>query len=95
LADLALPAEACLALEDSRPGVEAAVAAGVPVVVTTSEYTANHDFPGALAVFDSLGEPEQQPARVIRGDVDLPGHGAVDLATLTRLHRSGAVPETD
>lgn len=95
LADLALPAQACLALEDSRPGVEAAVAAGVPVVVTTSEYTANHQFPGALAVFDSLGEPDGQPARVLRGEADLPAHGVVDLATLSRLHQAGSVAATE
>jgi HAD superfamily hydrolase (TIGR01509 family) len=89
LEELDLPAAACLALEDSRPGVEAAVAAGLPVVVTTSEYTGNHQFPGALAVFDSFGEPGEQPVRVISGDVALPEHGAVDLATLTRLHGQG------
>ena len=33
LARLQLPASRCLALEDSRNGVEAAIAAGVPVVV--------------------------------------------------------------
>jgi len=90
LADIDLPPEACLALEDSRPGVEAAVAAHLPVVVTTSEYTAEHAFPGALAVFDGLGEPGGEPAHVIRGEVALPAHGAVDLATLTRLHAAWA-----
>ncbi|MEF8793321.1 HAD-IA family hydrolase [Thiohalorhabdus sp.] len=94
LADLDLPPEDCLALEDSRPGVEAALAAGVPVVVTTSEYTASQQFPGVLAVFDSLGEPDHQPARVICGEVDLPDHGAVDLITLSRLHRAGVATET-
>jgi HAD superfamily hydrolase (TIGR01509 family) len=90
LADLDLPASACLALEDSRPGVEAAVAAGLPVVVTTSEYTGSHEFPGALAVFDGFGEPGGERARVISGEVTLPDHGAVDLATLIRLHESSA-----
>jgi len=86
LADLGLAPGACLAVEDSRPGVEAAVAAHLPVVVTTSEYTGSHDFPGALAVFDGFGEPDAEPARVVRGEVELPAHGAVDLDTLIRLH---------
>jgi HAD superfamily hydrolase (TIGR01509 family) len=86
LEKMGLPGEACLALEDSPPGVAAAVDAGVPVVVTASEYTQNADFPGALAVFDRLGEPESQPARVLAGSLTLPAHGAVDLALLRTLH---------
>lgn len=45
----------CLALEDSTNGVRAATAAGVPVVVSESVYTAGDDFQGALAVFPDFG----------------------------------------
>ncbi len=48
---LALPASACLALEDSRNGVMAARAAGIAVVVGESVYTAGDDFTGAAAVY--------------------------------------------
>ncbi len=47
---LQLPASRCLALEDSRNGVDAASAAGIPVVVSPSVYTAHETFPGAEAV---------------------------------------------
>ena len=50
LARLGLAADKCLALEDSRNGVEAAVAAGIPVVACSSFYTAHENFPGAAAV---------------------------------------------
>jgi len=50
LAQLGLPASQCLALEDSRNGVAAAVAAGVRVVACPSLYTSHEAFPGATAV---------------------------------------------
>lgn len=50
LARLQLPASECLALEDSRNGVVAAVAAGIRVVASPSVYTAQETFPGALSV---------------------------------------------
>ncbi|MFP4560852.1 MAG: HAD-IA family hydrolase [Thiohalorhabdus sp.] len=86
--ELGLPAEQCLAVEDSPPGVEAAVAADLPVVVTTSEYTRDREFPGALAVFDRLGEPDSEAARLLAGGAPLPEHGAVDLAYLRELFAS-------
>ncbi|MDA8230807.1 MAG: HAD-IA family hydrolase [Magnetospirillum sp.] len=51
---MGLPAEACLAVEDSSNGVRAASAAGVPVVVTLSAYTEADDAASALAVFPDL-----------------------------------------
>lgn len=51
---LQLPASACLALEDSANGLRAAVAAGLPTVITTNAFTAHHDFSGALAVLPDL-----------------------------------------
>jgi len=78
---MGLPAEACLALEDSDNGVRAARGAGLEVVVTTNEYTRGQDFAGALAVLNGFGEPDQ-PASVIRGP-ELPG-SVVDVRTLRR-----------
>jgi hypothetical protein len=55
---LGLPANEVLAIEDSPVGVQACVAAGVPVVVTRSVYFAGAQFPGALAVGPGLGLAE-------------------------------------
>jgi len=53
---LGLPADACLAIEDSANGLKSATAARLPTVVTTSVYTADEDFTGALAVLPDLAE---------------------------------------
>lgn len=47
---LALPAGACVALEDSRNGLMSARAAGLRCIVSPSAYTVGEDFSGALAV---------------------------------------------
>lgn len=54
------PADA-VALEDSRNGVLSAQAAGLPVIVTPSAYTATDDFAGAHAVIADL-TPDNLPA---------------------------------
>ncbi|WP_022721079.1 HAD family hydrolase [Rhodopseudomonas sp. B29] len=54
---LGLPAEHCVAFEDSTNGLRAACAAGLPTVVTPGIYTEGDDFSGALAVVSDLGEP--------------------------------------
>jgi len=80
---LRLAAEDCLALEDSANGLMAALAAGVPTLITTCPYTAHHEFPGALAVIDGLGTPEA-PFCATAGD----GFGRqwVDLGLLRQWH---------
>jgi beta-phosphoglucomutase-like phosphatase (HAD superfamily) len=57
VARLALAPGQTLAIEDSAAGATAARAAGVPVVVTRSRYTAAEPIGGALADLDGLGEP--------------------------------------
>lgn len=54
LARLGLPAAACLAFEDSANGLAAARAAGLATIVTPNEFTAHHDFTGALRVLPEL-----------------------------------------
>jgi len=44
----------CLALEDSPPGAQSAVAAGMTAIAIPNEYTEGLDFPGAAAVLPSL-----------------------------------------
>lgn len=51
---LDLPPSACLAIEDSVIGLEAARAAGVPTLITPSTYTVGEDFDAALGVVDNL-----------------------------------------
>lgn len=51
---LQLSGRDCLAFEDSRNGVLAALGADLPVVVTPSIYTAHEDFAGASLVLPNL-----------------------------------------
>lgn len=53
---LALPAENCLAIEDSANGLHAARAAGLRCLVTPNDYTAGDDFNGAWQVLADLRE---------------------------------------
>ncbi|HRP75087.1 MAG TPA: HAD-IA family hydrolase [Rhodocyclaceae bacterium] len=50
LQELELPAHDCLAVEDSAHGLAASLAAGIPTVVTVSDYTINDTFEGARMV---------------------------------------------
>jgi HAD superfamily hydrolase (TIGR01509 family) len=54
LQSLGLPAEACIAFEDSANGLRSALAAGLGVVVTPTRFTAHQDFNGALRVLYDL-----------------------------------------
>jgi HAD superfamily hydrolase (TIGR01509 family) len=56
LARLRQPAAACLAIEDSANGLKAAASAGIPVLITRSEFFRDDDFSSALAVVDELTE---------------------------------------
>lgn len=67
LAELGLEPECCVAIEDTRNGNLAALAAGLRTVITTHAYTRDSDFKGASLVVDSLGEPGS-PFQVMSGD---------------------------
>lgn len=54
LARLAVPAAACLAFEDSANGLVAARTAKLATIVTPNDFTAHHDFTGALRVLPDL-----------------------------------------
>ena len=77
LQSLNLLAENCLVIEDSENGVKAAVAAGIPTVVTYNDYTKDDDFTGALSIFEHLGDPEH-PCDHIKGVPLLNGYVTVD-----------------
>ncbi|TCK18582.1 HAD superfamily hydrolase (TIGR01509 family) [Thiogranum longum] len=73
----------CLALEDSANGLRAARDAGLETLITTNDYTRDHDFTGAVLVVDTLGEPDA-PMTVLSGEpCDKP---CIDVECLHRLH---------
>jgi beta-phosphoglucomutase-like phosphatase (HAD superfamily) len=82
--DIYLGGAACVAFEDTSNGLASARDAGIPTVVTMSEYGDAGPFSGALAVVDHLGEPDT-PCAVIAGP-QVAG-GCVDLNTLARWRR--------
>ncbi len=53
---LGLPVSECVVIEDSRNGLLAATGAGLPTLITTSAYTVDEDFTGALDVVPELGD---------------------------------------
>jgi HAD superfamily hydrolase (TIGR01509 family) len=53
---LGLPQHECIVIEDSRNGLLAAIGAGLPCLITTSTYTTNEDFTGAIGVVPELGD---------------------------------------
>lgn len=53
---LGLPTHECMVIEDSRNGLLAATGAGLPTLITTSTYTMEEDFTGAVKVVPELGD---------------------------------------
>ena len=85
LEELGLPAQACVAIEDSANGVRAALGAGLrALLVTVNGYTRDEDFSAAALVTDGLGGPDS-PVQVRQGVLE--GSDHVDLAALDALHR--------
>lgn len=56
-ARLGVPGSSCMVIEDSRNGLLSAKGAGMPCLITTSTYTKNEDFEGAVRVVPELGDP--------------------------------------
>jgi len=56
LETLGLPPHQCMVVEDSRNGLLAARGAGLPTLITTSTYTVDEDFTGAVKVVPELGD---------------------------------------
>ena len=81
---LGLPAPEVLVVEDSRNGILAAAGAGLRCVMTVNGYTEQEDNDEAVLVVSSLGEPGDQPIRVIANrSAARPG----DYITLADLQR--------
>jgi len=64
-----LQANECVAVEDSKIGVEAAKNAGLFVVATPNGFTEREDLGAADVVVTSLGDPES-PGQLLRGSLD-------------------------
>lgn len=86
LEKMKLRPEQCLAFEDSGNGIRASHGANLKTVITINDYTADHDFAGAVAVLSDMGEPDA-PFDVLRGEAN--GKGWVDLELLRRWHAQG------
>lgn len=80
---LQLPAEACLAFEDSENGILSSMGAGLTTLITVNGYTRDHDFQGAALVLDQLGEPEQGFTTLAGDDL---GYSYVNMELLKKLH---------
>ena len=59
LEKLRLPSQACIAIEDSPRGLDAALKANISTIVTPSILTINEKFKGAKLVVSDLGEPDK------------------------------------
>ncbi len=82
---LGMGPEECVAIEDSRQGLLAALGAGIgTVVITWNEFTQKQDFSAATLVLDHLGEPER-PCQVFQGRLLWDG-GVFGVAELRQLH---------
>ena len=79
---LGAAAESCIVVEDSRNGLQAAVAAGLTTVVTVNGYTREEDFSEAALVVSSLGDPGLDPIEVL---ADRRGVGPAGYVTLADL----------
>jgi len=49
-------ADNCLVVEDSRRGLQAALAAGIDCAIVHNDFTASHDFTGASHLLNSIAE---------------------------------------
>lgn len=75
-----------VAVEDSRNGLEAALAAGVPCVMVVNDYTRGEDTTGAELVVDGFGDG--QPAQVLAGDAAAVPGGRITSATFAHVARA-------
>lgn len=81
----------CVAIEDTRNGNLAALAAGLKTVITTHSFTLDNDFSGAALIVDRLGEPDQ-PMQVLAGNSG--GAPCVDVSLLERIVAGTARADT-
>lgn len=76
----------CLVFEDSRNGVEAAKAAGMPVVATTNVYTEKEDLSSADIIITSLGDPGGEQGTVTKGLENTGFCGVLEIEHLLQFY---------
>ncbi len=86
IARLGVRTSDAIAIEDSRNGLLAAVAAGLVTVITVSTYTSNEDFSEAALVLSDLGDPGA-PMTVIAHRSALAPSSHLTLSDLERIER--------
>jgi HAD superfamily hydrolase (TIGR01509 family) len=67
LTRLDLPANACLAFEDSNNGLQAAMGAGLATIITPTSFTQHHEFKGAAQMLPDLGNVDVTQLRQWHG----------------------------
>ncbi|WP_295627011.1 HAD family hydrolase [uncultured Nitrosomonas sp.] len=82
LNQLNLPAQQCIAIEDSENGLKSARAAQIPTLITVSGYTNQQSFDGAVAVLSDLGEPAKSFTHIQGTTIT---KGWIDYETLNSL----------
>ena len=60
LKDLKLPANRCIAIEDTANGNDSAIQTGLQTIITTHAYTVDNNFNGASLVLNNLGDPNDE-----------------------------------
>ena len=78
-----LSAQECLAIEDSQQGLQAALSAKIPTLITVNGYTQQQDFSGALAVVNHLGDLEQPLTSLMQSSLE--SCDRVNVAVLNKL----------
>ncbi len=63
--ELGLDRSGTIVVEDSRNGLQAAVGAGLPAIITVNGYTRDEDFSAADLVVSELGDPGAAPIDVL------------------------------
>lgn len=84
------PAE-CVVVEDSRNGLLAATAAGMPCIVTINELTRHEDFHEAAVVVSSLGDPDGERMVVLENRTQAKPQDYVTLRDLEQILASAGV----
>lgn len=90
LEKLGLTATDCVAIEDSRQGLLAALAAGLTTIITVNNYTKNEDFLGASLVINHLGEPDLS-CEAIAGTALNSGYVSLDLLRYIHQISTGVI----
>ena len=85
LEKLNLPADACLAFEDSRNGILSSQRANLKTIITINGYTEKDNFDGATIVLNNMGDPDKEFSTIKGNNF---GHSYINLEMLEKLHQA-------